>query len=95
MNARFKYETPNVFLKAALTLTTPRRWRSRARPWIFDNVTGVRFQPSEDEDALLSQLSGPTDTAFERVVLAIMDKRRGYVCDWHRVSRGLASGEER
>jgi hypothetical protein len=95
MSARFKYEAPNVFLKAALTLTTPRRWRSRARPWIFDNVTGVRFQPSDDEDALLCQLSGPADTAFERVVLAIMDKRRGYGFDWHRVSRGLTSGKGR
>jgi hypothetical protein len=93
MSARFKYEAPNAFLRAALSLTIPRRWRSKARPWILDNVTGVRFQPSDDEDAMLSRTSGPTDSAFERVVLAIMDKRLGYVSDWNRVCGGLPAAE--
>jgi hypothetical protein len=93
MSDRFKYEAPNAFLRAAIKLTTPRRWHSRARPWIVDNVTGVRFQPSDDEEAVLSRLSGPTDQAFDRAVLAIMDKRRGYVADWNRFCRGLPAAE--
>lgn len=87
---RFKYEAPSPTPKAALPFISRRKWRSRTRPWIFDTITGVRFQPSDDENALLSRLSGPTDTAFEQVVLAIMDRRRGYVCDWNRVASKLA-----
>lgn len=94
MSTRFKYEAPNAFLKAALTLTTPRRWRGRARPWIFDNKTGVRFQPSDDEDAVLNRLSGPADDSFDSVVQAIMDKRRGYVSEWHRVSSSLPAKDK-
>jgi hypothetical protein len=89
MSARFTYEAPNAFLRAALTLTTPRRWRSRARPWIFDKVTGVRFQPSEDEDAVLSRLADAADDAYDSLVQAMMDKRRGYVFEWHRLARSL------
>jgi hypothetical protein len=93
MSIRFKYEAPNAFVRAAIKLTTPRRWHSRARPWIVDNVTGVRFQPSDDEDAVLRRLSGLSDTAFDKVVQAIMDKRRGYVSDWNRFCRGLPIAE--
>ena len=93
MSSRFKYEEPAP--KAVLTFMSPRNWRGKSRPWIFDTVTGVRFQPSDDEDALLSRLSGPSDSDFDQVVLAIMDRRRGYVCNWTRVSNKLSNGGSR
>ncbi len=99
MSARFKYEELGALQKAALTLTSPLNWRAKAGPWIFDNVTGVRLQLSGDEDAVLRQHAAPTvngsappkqsplDPAFDRLVLAIMEKRRGYGFDWHRLVR--------
>jgi hypothetical protein len=99
MTTRFKYEPTGLFRKAVLTLTSPRRWRSKTRPWIFDNVTGVRFQLAEDEDALLSRMANHVTKAsrtadpsvlgpgFDRIASAIMEKRRGYVSDWCRIAR--------
>jgi hypothetical protein len=95
MSSRFKYEAPQSSPKSALPFISRRKLRSSSRPWIFDTITGVRFQPSDDEDALLSRLSGPADTAFDQVVLAIMDRRRGYVCDWNRVASKLGRGGNR
>jgi hypothetical protein len=89
MSDRFKYEAPNGFLKAALSLTTPRRWRALGRPWIFDKVTGVRIQPSEDEDAILRRLAGVADETYDRLVQAMMDKRRGYGFEWNRLASSL------
>ena len=66
-----------------------------AQPWIFDKVTGVRFQPSEDEDAVLSRLAGAADETYDRLVQAIMDKRRGYVFEWHRLARSLPAAGKR
>ncbi len=99
MSARFKYEVLGALKKVALTLTSPLNWRKKAGPWIFDNVTGVRLQLSDDEDAVLRQHAAPTvngsaapqrselDPAFDRLVLAIMERRRGYGFDWQRLAR--------
>ena len=98
MSRRFKYETPGALRKAALTISSPHNWRSKTRPWIFDNDSGVSFQLAIDEDAVLGRLTSrmakdthtpnPTtmDPAFDHVVQAIMEKRRGYVSDWHRLA---------
>jgi hypothetical protein len=99
MSRRFKYEAPGALRKAALTLFSPHNWRSKTRPWIFDNDSGVSFQLAVDEDAVLGRLTsrmtqderapdvGALEPAFDHVVQAIMKKRRGYVSDWHRLTR--------
>ena len=57
MSRRFKYEAPGALRKAALTLASPHNWRSKTRPWIFDNDSGVSFQLAVDEDAVLGRLT--------------------------------------
>lgn len=99
MTKRFKYETPGAFRKALLTVSAPHRWRAKTRPWIFDNNSGVRFQLDLEEDAVMGHLTSrlPKEArspdpstlgpAFDHVVMAIMERRRGYVSDWHRLKR--------
>jgi hypothetical protein len=99
MSRRFRYEAPGALRKAALRLFSPHNWRSKTRPWIFDNDSGVSFQLAVDEDAVLGPLASrmtqderaadaaALEPAFDHVVQAIMQKRRGYVSDWHRLTR--------
>jgi hypothetical protein len=92
---RFKYEAPNILRKAAIGFKAPHRWRSGVRPWVFDNLSGIRFQLSQDEETVVRNLAaamekrapGPKlDTAFDYVAGAIARKRLGYPFDWRRIS---------
>ena len=60
------------------------------RPWVFDKVSGVRFQLAHDEQAVLDQLTtclakrtpAPhLDAAFDYVADAMV-KCVGYVSEW-------------
>ena len=54
---RFKYETPSLFRKAAIGFTAPHRWRTGMRPWVFDNLSGIRFQLTQDEETVIRKLA--------------------------------------
>jgi hypothetical protein len=92
---RFKYESPGFFEKAAIRFGAPHRWRSGVRPWVFDKVSGVRFQLAHDEEAVLNQLAACTakrrptphlDGAFDYVADAMVKRRIGYVSEWRSLS---------
>jgi hypothetical protein len=92
---RFKYETPSLFRKAAIGFKAPHRWRTGTRPWVFDNLSGVRFQLTQDEETVIRKLAmamdkrtpAPSqDAAFDYVAGAIARKRLGYPFDWRRIS---------
>ena len=54
---RFKYEAPSLLRKAAISLKAPHRWLSGTRPWVFDNLSGVRFQLTQDEETVIRKLA--------------------------------------
>ena len=92
---RFKYESPSILRKAAIGFSAPHRWRSGMRPWVFDNLSGIRFQLSQDEETVIRKLAASTDkrppgpgldAAFDYVAGAIARKRLGYAFDWRRMS---------
>lgn len=92
---RFKYETPSLLRKAAISLKAPHRWRSGTRPWVFDNLSGIRFQLTQDEETVIRKLAAATakrqqgpglDAAFDYVAGVIARKRLGYTFDWRRLS---------
>jgi len=92
---RFKYEAPSILRKAAIGFSAPHRWRSGVRPWVFDNLSGIRFQLSQDEETVIRKLalamekwppSAKLDVAFDYVAGAIARKRLGYPFDWRRIS---------
>ena len=92
---RFKYETPSLFRKAAIGFKAPHRWRTGMRPWVFDNLSGIRFQLTQDEETVIRKLAlamdkrtpAPSqDAAFDYVAGAIARKRLGYPFDWRRIS---------
>ncbi len=96
MRSRFEYEVPSFLQKATLTLKAPHRWRSSARPWVFDKRSGVRFQLAEDEETALRPVTRrlrnrgtalPVIVAFDQVAEAMMDRRRGYCFEWNRLAR--------
>jgi hypothetical protein len=96
MRSRFEYEVPGLLEKAAIAIKAPHRWRSRVRPWVFDKKTGVRFQLARDELPTLEPLTarirnGSTPfevaVAFDQVVEAILDRRRGYCFEWNRFAK--------
>ncbi len=71
------------------------------RPWVFDNLSGIRFQLSQDEETVIRKLAasmgkrppGPSlDTAFDYVAGAIARKRLGYPFDWRRISTWTSAG---
>src|SRR4051794_18300114 len=101
MRTRFKYEPPSTFRKLAITITHPYRWRTKVRPWVFDNESGARFQLAGDEDAVVGRLSvrlaketpSPDATAaFDRVARAIVQRRLGYGFEWTRLTKLTDSG---
>jgi hypothetical protein len=96
MRSRFEYEAPRLIKKAALTIQAPHRWRSVARPWVFDKKSGVRFQLAKDEHLALKPLTsrirnGSTSlavaVAFDEAADAIMRRRRGYCFEWDRLAQ--------
>ncbi len=100
---RFKYEAPSFFRKAAIGFKAPHRWRSGTRPWVFDNLSGVRFQLTQDEETVIRKLAtamakrppGPNlDAAFDYVAGVIARKRLGYTFDWRRLSAWTAADWE-
>lgn len=100
---RFKYEAPSLLRKAAIGLKAPHRWRSGTRPWVFDNLSGIRFQLTQDEETVIRKLAaamakrppGPgLDAAFDYVAGVIARKRLGYAFDWRRVSAWTAADWE-
>ena len=85
---RFKYETPGFLRRAAIGISAPHRWRTNVRPWIFDSHSGIRFQLTEGEEAVIKCLAGcvarrgpsaSTDSAFDYLADAIVRRRLGYV----------------
>ena len=57
------------------------------RPWVFDNLSGIRFQLTQDEETVIRKLAlamdkrtpAPSqDAAFDYVAGAIARKRLGY-----------------
>lgn len=92
---RFKYEAPSLLRKAAIGFRTPHRWRVGARPWVFDNLSGMRFQLTQDEETVIRNLAkaverrrtvSSLDAAFDHVAGAIARKRLGYPFDWRRIA---------
>jgi hypothetical protein len=97
---RFKYEAPSFLHKAAISFKAPHRWRSGTRPWVFDNLSGIRFQLSQDEETVIRKLAAAMakrqpgaslDAAFDYVASVIARKRLGYTFDWRRLSAWTAA----
>jgi hypothetical protein len=95
MRSRFEHEAPGLLKKTALALKAPHKWRSHVRPWVFDKMSGVRFQLAEDEHSALRPLTSrmrngstslPVAVAFNEVAAAIMARRRGYCFEWNRLA---------
>jgi len=91
MSARYQYEALSTFQKAAIRITSPLSWPTKAGPWIFDRQGGIRLQLAADEDAVLGRLRDHSDATFDHAAQAVMDKRRGYVFSWDQIAR-VASG---
>ena len=96
---RFKYEAPGLLRKAAISIAAPHRWRSNVRPWIFDSHSGIRFQLTEGEEAVIECLAGciakrgaspSSDAAFDYVADAIVRRRLGYGFDWRSLANWTA-----
>ena len=92
---RFQYESPGFIEKAAIRFQAPHRWRSGVRPWVFDKVSGVRFQLAQEEQAVLDQLTAclakrspapHLDAAFDYVADAMVKRRVGYVYEWESLT---------
>ena len=96
MRSRFEYEAPGLLKKIILSVQAPHRCRSSVRAWVFDKQSGVRFQLSKDERAVLQPLTsrlrnGNTPpkvaVAFDHAAEAILDRRRGYCFEWNRLTK--------
>ena len=97
---RFKYEAPGLLRKAAIGLSAPHRWRTNVRPWVFDSHSGMRFQLTEGEEAVINCLAGcvakrgpsaSTDAAFDYLADAIVRRRLGYGTDWKSLASWTAA----
>jgi hypothetical protein len=100
MGRRCEYEVLGFAEKARLAVKAPLRWRSQARPCVFDKQSGVRLQLTEDEQAALEPLiahmrNGSTpfevSIAFDLVAEALYKRRLGYSFDWDRLARRTAT----
>ncbi len=96
---RFKYESPGFLRRAAISIKAPRRARSNVRPWIFDSHSGIRFQLIQEEEAVITCLSGciekrghgpSSEAAFDYLADAIVRRRLGYGFDWRSLATWTA-----
>ena len=94
MGLRCEYEAPEFAEQAPLHL------RSRVCPSVFDKISGVRLQLTEDEQAALEPLiarmsngSTPLEVsiAFDLMADALFNRRLGYSFEWDRLASRTAA----
>jgi len=100
MGPRCEYEVLGFAEKARLAVKAPLRWRSQARPCVFDKQSGVRLQLTEEEHAALAPLVArmsnentpfEVSIAFDLMAEALYKRRLGYCFEWDRLASRTAT----